>query len=385
MNINKFTGKFTLILLLLVGSFFLFHCSQESVEEVHQPLTIIHGSVLSDGKEKSQKQGIPNASVVVTKIHDNGVVENITHEPTFTDEQGEFIIKTAARDAGNLVLVAKLNGKQWKAITKDKPEDNQKIIEITLTDETTIETEVFNRIKTIQNYHEVKISDIQKKITPEIARKVKGNVVAIAKLAELIYQEITDENLDNVTVISGKEISFTANQDKYSPCEKTNIIKNELKSHLQPHLRDDHDNLHNRINNDNLTIKSTFNTALLLCDDLAIQRLTNKTERRVLLQVEGDVPMSDQARQILENLMQMFGTYSENESISLEILKKNNTVHLYDSIDGNLSYYQKSIYERLIRQIKTDFKLLDKDNIRLEVKVNIYKSSRRTMESSSKA
>mgnify|MGYP006289432867 FL=1 len=325
-------GKYVILVLLIGGSFFLNSCAQETVPETSPVMAVIEGKVL-DG-ENDTFVPVPGASVVITRIHSNGLVENVTTSKAYTDKSGYFKIQTEAFDEPHLVIVAKNYDKIWKTTLIDPLEPESNVSNVVLNAESTVETEIFNRLKIVGKHSAVSFNDIEQTVTIDNARTLIDNAVEIAKMAESILHRVRN-NLDiNLSKYEDKSLEISARQNDQTPS----------------------DNVYPAI-----YTQSSNNTLVGQQDD-----------PRIFLQVSGDVPLTDNAREILDIFARRFGTVHGNKELKIVAKKTRIATRVNEEISGSLSVSQRELIQQLKYRMHNDFEEIDRVGIRLEIRVFLY-------------
>lgn len=325
-------GKYVILILLYCGSFFLNSCANETVPETRPLMAVIEGKVLET--ENNDTVPVPGASVVVTRIHSNGLVENVSASKAYTDKSGYFRIRTEAFDEPHLVIVAKNYDKIWKTTLSEPLGPDSPVANVVLNAESTVETEIFNRLKIVGKHSAVSFHDIEQTVTIENARKLLDNAVEIAKMAESILHRINNnrdmEISSNEGILSNISIRHNArsSSDKIVPAiharsEETKIVRTQK-------------------------------------------------DPRIFLQVSGDVPLTDNARELLDIFARRFGTVQGNEKLKIVAKKTRTSTRVNEEISGSLSASQRELVQQLKHRMLRDFEETNRVDIRLEIRVFLY-------------
>lgn len=332
MIILRTAGKYVILILLICGSFFLNSCAKETVPETSPLMAVIEGKVLET--EHNTTVPVPGASVVITRIHSNGLVENVTSAKAYTDKSGYFKIQTEVFDESHLVVVAKNYDKIWKTTLIEPLTPGSNVTNVILNAESTVETEIFNRLKIVGKQSAVSFYYIEQTVTLENARKLLDNAVEIAKMAESILHRVHN-NLD---------ISVSNYQNK---------------SHEISTPRDGKASSTQR--NPAIYIQSPNN-----------KRVAHRDDPRIFLQVSGDVPLTDNAREILDIFARRFGTVNGNRELKIVAKKTRIATRVNEEISGTLSSGQRELIQQLKHRMQNDFEEIDRVDIRLEIRVVLY-------------
>jgi len=328
----KTAGKYVMLALLICGSFFPNSCAEKVVPETMPSMAVIEGKVLDTENESTVP--VPGASVVITRIHPNGLVENVTSSKAYTDKSGYFKVQTEVFDEPHLVVVAKNYNKIWKTTLIEPLEPESRVTNVVLNAESTVETEIFNRLRIVGKQSAVSFNDIEQTVTIDNARKLLNNAVEIAKMAESILQRVS-HNLDtHFSKNQSKSLEISFRQEKQKASENIYPV------------------LYAQLSNDKLAVK--------------------RDDPRIFLQVSGDVPLTDNAREILDVFAKRFGTVHGNKELKIVAKKTRITTRVNEEISGSLSASQRELIQQLKHRMQNDFEEIDRVDIRLEIRVFLY-------------
>jgi hypothetical protein len=125
------------------------------------------------GKRSSQDGGVEGAIVTVARIKSDGSLETVSTAEVKADVQGRFSVKAAADGARELVVVARKEGREWKAVVSAKAEDGRAIACRPLNIESSIEADVLAKVRG-SGASEVSFADIAARIDAEVAMQVEA-------------------------------------------------------------------------------------------------------------------------------------------------------------------------------------------------------------------
>jgi hypothetical protein len=90
------------------------------------------------------------------------------------------------------------------------------------------------------------------------------------------------------------------------------------------------------------------------------------------LQVSGDVPLTDNARELLDIFARRFGTVQGNEKLKIVAKKTRTSTRVNEEISGSLSASQRELVQQLKHRMLRDFEETNRVDIRLEIRVFLY-------------
>jgi hypothetical protein len=90
------------------------------------------------------------------------------------------------------------------------------------------------------------------------------------------------------------------------------------------------------------------------------------------LQVSGDVPLTDNARELLDIFARRFGTVQGNEKLKIVAKKTRTSTRVNEEISGSLSTSQRELVQQLKHRMLRDFEETNRVDIRLEIRVFLY-------------
>jgi hypothetical protein len=126
------------------------------------------------GKRSSLDGGVEGAIVTVARINSDGSLETVSTAEAKADVQGRFSVKAAADGARELVVVARKNGREWKAVVSAKAEEGRTIACRPLNIESSIEADVLAKVRGA-GASEVSFADIASRVDAEVAMQVEAH------------------------------------------------------------------------------------------------------------------------------------------------------------------------------------------------------------------
>jgi len=119
-----------------------------------------------------------------------------------------------------IVVVSAVNS-EWKTTVDKKIHTGDSVTIGQITDETTVETNVYNRLRMMNDSVNVTFHDVQQLIDPTLASSVRGNASRIATVAEAIL------SIDNIAdPHQGSGLPVRNALEVLQPSEKTNHLSN---------------------------------------------------------------------------------------------------------------------------------------------------------------
>ncbi|MDQ3002801.1 MAG: hypothetical protein M3Y08_16255, partial [Fibrobacterota bacterium] len=152
----------------------------------------IEGRVEGDlalGKRSAMGAGIEGATVTVMRIKSDGSLEAVTSAEVKTDVQGHFSVKTTVEDARELVVVAKKQTKQWKAVVSGKAKKGSKIFCRPLNTESSVEATVLAKVRAESKTGEVSFADVASHIDSDVSVKANGKADVESYLSAQLQTE----------------------------------------------------------------------------------------------------------------------------------------------------------------------------------------------------
>ncbi len=314
-------GKYVFLAMIITGSFYLISCGESEVGNSIGSHAVIEGRVFtSDNNGKPTP--VQGASIVLTKIQPNGAVEKVCVSTAYSDKTGYFRVKTDAFNIAHLVVVAKHHDNTWKETLNAPLTADSRIEDIRIDEETTVETEIYNRLKLVGKHEKITIAEIESYVDFSIAQAIVQQPVEIANLAESIFEEITQDPHQAISEIQPKIQQFQG-----------------------------------------VIIRRSSPEAI------PFQELSSA---RVFLRVKGDVPLTENARRILDSFAKQFGTYTGNRSVIIKIHKQNAQTTVNRDISGAISKDQELLIEQLKNRIRMDINNLHQADIHLTIGIYLH-------------
>lgn len=183
------------ILLVLVIISVGFACNQ-SATVPDSGTAVVEGRIESSETMHKAKEAsaVEGATVTATRVTADGSLAVFDNDAEAeTDANGEFSlnidVETVGDASGNIIILAELEGQQWKAILAGELEDGTNILLKPLNDESTGEAEVFQQLVANGETDLVTKADIELFIGRQTGTEVKGNTEAAAELANALAAE----------------------------------------------------------------------------------------------------------------------------------------------------------------------------------------------------
>lgn len=189
------SNKKILVAATAAGMFLLAGCfsdpSSPSGDQGDMTATI-EGRVQGDaalGKRSAGSAGIEGATVTVMRIKSDGSLEAAASAEVKTDVQGHFSVKTAANETRELVVVAKKEAKEWKAVVSAKVKQGTVVVCRPLDTESSVEADVLVKVRGESKTMEVSFADIASHIDGDMSLKASGKADVEAYLSAQVQAE----------------------------------------------------------------------------------------------------------------------------------------------------------------------------------------------------
>lgn len=152
----------------------------------------LEGRVTGDmalAKRASGSAGIEGAAVTVIRFKGDGSLETVSEAQVMTDAEGRFSIETAAEAAHGLMVVARKEGREFKAVVSGEVKKGRKTVTRPLDVESTVEAEVYAKVKGNGKPDEVCFADIASHVDAKMAARAEGKADVLSFLAGQIETE----------------------------------------------------------------------------------------------------------------------------------------------------------------------------------------------------
>ena len=133
--------------------------------------------------------GIQGATVILAQVQADGSLKTVSVASSKTDASGHFSVSTDLTGVSNLVVVATQGTSQWEAVVSAAVAQGTTVECQPLTDQTTVQAQIFAKVFQDGKSGEVSTSDIQLYVSPTVAVSVMGNAGAVAQLATALEAE----------------------------------------------------------------------------------------------------------------------------------------------------------------------------------------------------
>ena len=133
--------------------------------------------------------GIQGATVTLAQVQADGSLKTVSVASSKTDATGHFSVSTDLTGVSDLVVVANQGTSQWEAVVSAPVAQGSTVECQPLTDQTTVQAQIFARVFQDGKSGEVSTSDIQLYVSPTVAASVMGNASAVAQLATALEAE----------------------------------------------------------------------------------------------------------------------------------------------------------------------------------------------------
>ena len=194
----------------------------------------VEGRVQGDiglGKRSAAYAGIEGAAVTVTRIQSDGSIQIVSTAEVKTDIQGHFTVQAAVDGARELIVHAKKEGKEWKAVVSAKAEKGKTVICRPLNVESSIEADVYAKVRGEAKNNEVSFVDIASKIDGELAAKVEAKAEAKTEVEAYLSAQVQAEAKSRIQILLNGGIKATRAQ-----IDKADEARMELQAKLDADL-----------------------------------------------------------------------------------------------------------------------------------------------------
>lgn len=214
MSISRLKSKWLLLSLIIISMIFFLSCSDHNSTTNQSASVYIIGKI--DPTKTTELSGSPikditKVQLVLTRMNPNGSIDRISHNVVSPDGAGNFILKTDSTNFEYAIVVANMNGQIWKTVVEKSWNPGDSIHIAPITDETTVETDVFNRINMNKGDRSPDFQTVQNAIDAELARTIRGNAVKIASLAEAIEAHYSSGRNETSSTLPIKDASLVMN------------------------------------------------------------------------------------------------------------------------------------------------------------------------------
>jgi hypothetical protein len=157
---------------------------------------------------KRASAGIEGATVTLVRLKDDGSFETVSESEARTDAEGRFSIRTAAEAAHGLLVIARKEGREYKAVISGEVKQGAKTASRPLDVESTVEAEVYAKVKGDGKPDEVCFADIASHIDARMAARAEGK----SEVRDHMASQIETEAETRVKVLMGGTAKATRAQ-----------------------------------------------------------------------------------------------------------------------------------------------------------------------------
>jgi len=194
MDIPQIYRMFTIIGLIVIWGL----ASCENPSTVSQAdYSVVKGRIADENAQAGMAKAtsdVKDVAVFLARVRTDGSMETVSQETVHTDASGRFAIRTRVENENNLIVVASRGAAQWRAVVSGNLENGKTTYCAPLSRETTVETEVYSRIRLYNDTKTITYADIQHQISPRVAAEVYGDAVAISQIASSIETGFQAQN-----------------------------------------------------------------------------------------------------------------------------------------------------------------------------------------------
>ncbi len=139
----------------------------------------------------SSNSGVQGATVTLAQVQADGSLKTVSVSSARTDASGSFSVVTDLTGVSDLVVVATNGAVSWEALVSAQVEHGTTVHCQPLTDQTTVQAEVFAKVLADGKSGEVTTADIELYVSQSVAAAVLSDANAITKLAAALEAEAT--------------------------------------------------------------------------------------------------------------------------------------------------------------------------------------------------
>lgn len=186
MQIRTYFSKRVLAALTASASLFLSACLQDSASgDGTYPGAVIEGRVAGGASlaKAASGRGLEGASVTVVRLRADGSLETVSRAAVETDAEGRFVVESAVEAAHGLVVVARKEGREFKAAVSGEVKRGGRAFCRPLDLETTVEAEVYGQVHADGKAGLVSFADIAAHVDGALAAEVWGKADAAGFIA----------------------------------------------------------------------------------------------------------------------------------------------------------------------------------------------------------
>lgn len=137
----------------------------------------------------STNAGVQGATVSLAQVQSDGSLKTVSVSSVKTDASGNFSVSTDLTGVSDLVVVATNGAVSWEAVVSAQVEHGTTVHCQPLTDQTTVQAEVFAKVYADGKSGDVTTADIELYVSPSVAATVLSDANAISKLASALEAE----------------------------------------------------------------------------------------------------------------------------------------------------------------------------------------------------
>jgi len=254
-------------------------------------------------------QDLTQIQVVLTRMNNDGSIDRISNKVSSPDQDGNFTLHTATVDLNYAIVVAEFAGQEWKTVIEQPFKLGDTIQIPPITNETTVETDVYNRLRMNQDKNVPDFSFVQNFVDPELAQSIRGNAVKIAAIAKAIE--------------SGAIQQF-----------------------------------HQSGNNSALPVKNAA--------------FVKGNAPEFSAQIHGEVHLNENTRQTLDNLVRSLDGAARDIHLELQVSKRHDRTTSEEVVKGGLNAAQNRLWKQLKDQIVRSVTSDKKQEISFEIRLQMH-------------
>jgi hypothetical protein len=204
---NRITSSKILLTAAAAGLFFAGCFNDPDSDGSGDRTATIEGRVQGDmalaKRASGASAGVEGAAVTVLRIQSDGSFKTVSTAEVKTDAQGRFSVKAAADDVRELVVSAKKEGKEWKAVVSGKAKQGAVLVCRPLDTESSVEADVLAKARAGSKGEDVSFADIASHIDADMSMKADGKADVEGYLAAQVRAE-AEARIQAMTASAGK-------------------------------------------------------------------------------------------------------------------------------------------------------------------------------------
>jgi hypothetical protein len=218
MKTQKLTPK--LLAAAAAGSLFLAGCLRDenpTDDGSSEGTVLVEGRVQGDAalRKSAAGAGVEGAVITVARIESDGSLRTVSTAEAKTDAQGHFSIPAPGDGARELIVRAKKDGREWKAVVSAKAEKGKTVACRPLDLESSLEADVLAQARAGQAGAKASFVDIASAVDAEVAAQAEAKPEAKAGFEAYLSSQVRTEAQARVqALLTGSAQSSQARIDQ---------------------------------------------------------------------------------------------------------------------------------------------------------------------------